>query len=199
MIQSNHFPSLVGVAVMSASRDTVAKTPKLVETKAALRRNVIAFNADVRSVMGKNSAAAKALANGCSHAVEWVAFEEKPGSYLVAFSKYAGYNDLTPTVYDKLRQSHLTGTDTKRRVEKLGGTYYPVGADAGQESSHPAVEAVKAICTMHGKTPKRTAKVRVFTIEERPVALRILIAAIRAANLTEQDVDALFAEVSGAG
>lgn len=180
---------------MKAPKALSAKIPKLVETKNELRNNVLAFDADVRASAGKTSEAAKALANGCSHAVEWVAFEEKPGSYLVAFSKYAGYSGLTPVLYDRLRQTHLTGTETKRRVEKLGGTYYPIGADAGRASNHPAVEAVKAVCTMLGKTPKRTAKVRVFTVEERPVALDILVAAIRAANLNEQDLKALFAEV----
>lgn len=175
-----------------------AKTPKLVETKAELRNNVLAFDADARALAGKKSEAAKALANGCSHAVEWVAFKDTPGSYMVAFSKYAGYNGLTPLVYDQLRQTHLTGTDTKRRVEKLGGTYYPVGADAGPTSKHPAVEAVKAVCKMLGKTPKRTAKVRVFTADDRPVAMDILVAAIRAADLKDQDLDALFAEVRAA-
>lgn len=175
-----------------------AKTPKLVETKAELRNNVLAFNADARALVGKKSGAAEALANGCSHAVEWVAFEDKPGSYMVAFSKYAGYNGLTPLVYDQLRKAHLTGTDTKRRVEKLGGTYYPVGADAGPTAKHPAVEAVRAICKMLGKTPKRTAKVRVFTTDDRPAAMNILVAAIRAADLKDQDLDALFAEVRAA-
>lgn len=183
---------------MTTTKTPNAKIPKLVETKVQLRNNVLAFNADAKALAGKKSAAAKALANGCSHAVEWVAFEEKPGSYVVAFSKYAGYNGLTPLVYDQLRQTHLTGTDTKRRVEKLGGTYYPVGADAGPMSKHPAVEAVKAVCAMFGKTPKRTAKVRVFTAEDRPVALDILVAAIRAANLKDPDLDALFAEVRAA-
>lgn len=172
-----------------------AKTPTLVETTAELRNNVLAFDADARAVAGKKSDAAKALANGCSHAVEWVAFEDNPGRYVVAFSKYAGYNGLTPLVYDQLRQTHLTGTDTKRRVEKLGGTYYPVGADAGLTSTHPAVEAVKAICKMLGKTPKCTAKVRVFTGDDRPAVIDILVAAIRAANLRDQELDALFAEV----
>jgi hypothetical protein len=175
-----------------------AKIPMLVETKAELHNNVLAFNADANALAGKKSEAAKALANGCSHAVEWVAFEDKPGSYLVAFSKYAGYNGLTPLVYDELRQTHLTGTDTKRRVEKLGGTYYPVGADAGPTSHHPAVESVKAVCKMLGKTPKRTAKVRVFTDDGRPAAMNILVAAIRAADLNSLELAELFAEVRAA-
>jgi hypothetical protein len=174
------------------------KSPMLVETKAELRNNVLAFDADASALAGKKSAAAKALANGCSHAVEWVAFEDKPGSYLVAFSKYAGYNGLTPLLYDELRQTHLTGTDTKRRVEKLGGTYYPVGADAGPTSNHPAVESVKAVCKKLGKTPKRTAKVRVFTGDSRPAAMNILVAAIRAAGLNSQELGELFAEVRAA-
>jgi hypothetical protein len=173
------------------------KTPILVETKAELRHNVLAFNADANGLAGKKSDAAKALANGCSHAVEWVAFEDKSG-YLVAFSKYAGYNGLTPLVYDELRQTHLTGTDTKRRVEKLGGTYYPVGADAGPTSDHPAVESVKAVCKLFGKTPKRTAKVRVFTSDNRPAAMNILVAAIRAAGLNSQELAELFVEVQAA-
>lgn len=172
-----------------------AKTPKLVETTAELRRNVLAFNAEATSLVGKTSDSANALANGCSHAVEWVAFMDKPGSYMVAFSKYAGYNGLTPIVYDQLRQTHLTGTDTKRRVEKLGGTSHPVGADAGPTSNHPAVDAVKAVCKMLGKTPKRTAKVRVFATDDRPTAMNILVAAIRAADLKDKEIDALFAEV----
>jgi hypothetical protein len=179
-----------------ATRD--ARIPMLVETKAELRNNVLAFNADASALAGKKSEAAKALANGCSHAVEWVAFEDKPGSYLVAFSKYAGYNGLTPLVYDELRQTHLTGTDTKRRVEKLGGTYYPVGTEAGPTSNHPAVESVKAVCKLLGKTPKRTSKVRVFTSDGRPAAMSILVAAIRAADLSSQELAELFAEVRAA-
>jgi len=175
-----------------------AKTPTLVETKVELRNNVLAFNADAKALASKKSDTARALANGCSHAVEWVAFEDKPGSYMVAFSKYAGYNGLTPLVYDQLRQTHLTGTDTKRRVEKLGGIYYPVGGDAGPASKHPAVEAVRAVCQMLGKTPKRTAKVRVFNGDDRPAAINILVAAIRAAELKDQELDALFAEVRAA-
>lgn len=174
------------------------KTPRLVDTKAELRNNVLAFDSDAKALAGKKSKAAKALANGCSHAVEWVGFEGKPGSYMVAFCKYAGYNGLSPLVYDRLRQTHLTGTDTKRRVEKLGGTCYPVGADAGPTSKHPAVEAVKTVCKMLGKTPKRTAKIRVFSADERPAAMDILVAAIRAAELNAQDLDALFAEVRAA-
>jgi hypothetical protein len=174
------------------------ETPFLVETKAELRNNVLAFNADANGLAGKKSDAAKALANGCSHAVEWVAFEDKSGGYLVAFSKYAGYNDLTPLIYDELRQTHLTGTDTKRRVEKLGGTYYPVGADAGPTSDHPAVESVKAVCKLFGKTPKRTAKVRVFSNDGRPAAMNILVAAIRAAELNAQELAELFVEVRAA-
>ncbi len=175
-----------------------AKIPQLVDTKAELRKNVLAFGAAAKALAGKKSDAAKALANGCSHAVEWVGFEDAPGAYNVAFAKYAGYNGLTPLVYDHLRQTDLTGTDAKRRVEKLGGTYYPVGADAGPASNHPAVEAVKAVCKMLGKTPKRTAKVRVFTADERPAAMDILVAAIRAANLKDPDLAALFAEVRAA-
>lgn len=175
-----------------------AKIPMLVDTKAELRNNVLAFNADANALAGKKSGAAKALANGCSHAVEWVAFEDKPGSYLVAFSKYAGYNGLTPLIYDALRQTHLTGTDTKRRVEKFGGNCYPVGADAGPRSNHPAVESVKAVCKMLGKTPKRTAKVRVFAGDGRPAAMNILVAAILAADLNSQELAELFAEVRAA-
>ncbi|HZF43696.1 MAG TPA: hypothetical protein VEZ48_09840 [Sphingomonadaceae bacterium] len=171
------------------------KMPTLVGTKAELRKNVLAFDAETKALAGQANVAASALANGCSHAVEWVAFEVKPGSYVAAFSKYAGYNGLTPLVYDQLRQTDLTGTDTKRRVEKLGGAYEPVGADAGPASKHPAVNAVKAVCTLLGKSPKRTAKVRVFASDDRSVATEVLVAAIRAAHLKAAELDALFAEV----
>lgn len=173
-------------------------TPKLIETRNELRANVLKFAKDTPGLAAKASAAADAIANGCSHAVEWVAFLDNGGDWRVAFSKYAGYNGLTFAEYDRLRQTHLTGTDTKRRVEKLGGLYYGVGADAGHPSNHPAVGAVKATCAMFGKTPKRTAKVRVFTIDERPAPMDVLVAAIRAANLNGEELKRLFSEVQAA-
>ncbi|MEA3036988.1 MAG: hypothetical protein QOH04_2765 [Sphingomonadales bacterium] len=171
------------------------KLPKLVETKAELRSNVAAFAAGLPSILGKASAAAMAIANGCSHAVEWVAFPDGKGGWQVAFCKYVGYNGMTFDLYDKLRQTDLTGTDTKRRVEKLGGTYFGVGADARLPSTHPAVDAVKTLCAKLDKTPKRTAKVRVFESDERLVAFDILAAAIRAAKLNLKELEALFTEV----
>jgi len=174
------------------------KTPQLVQSKAELLANVADFAAGIPSLAGKASATSEAIANGCSHAVEWVAFPDSAGGWYAAFSKYAGYNGLTFDLYDNLRQTHLTGTDTKRRVEKLGGTYFGVGTDAGLPDNHPAVAAVKAVCAMFGKTPKRTAKVRVFERDQRPVAMDILAAAIRAANLNDEDLQALFSEVRAA-
>lgn len=172
--------------------------PHLVETKIELRDNVLAFAAGLPALVKQASPTSDAIANGCSHAVEWVAFEGDDGTWKVAFCKYAGYNGLTFPLYDKLRQTHLTGTDTKRRVEKLGGTYYGVGADAGVPSNHPAVDAIKAVCAAFGKTPKRTAKVRVFSRDQRSAAMNILSAAIRAADLNAGELDELFAEVRAA-
>src|SRR4051812_20879625 len=117
--------------------DRPVTTPHLVDTRAELRANVIDFAQNTPALAAKGSATADAIANGCSHAVEWVAFEDG-GEWKVAFSKYAGYKGLTFDKYDQLRQTHLTGTDTKRRVEKFGGAYYGVGADAGHSANHPA-------------------------------------------------------------
>lgn len=172
--------------------------PKLIETRDELRANVFKFAKDTPALAVKASATAKAIANGCSHAVEWVAFLDDGGDWKVAFSKYAGYDGLTFDVYDQLRKTYLTGTDTKRRVEKLGGLYYGVGAHARHPSNHPAVGAVKAMCAMFGKTPKRTAKVRVFTKEERPATMDVLVAAIRAADLKGEELKRLFSEVQAA-
>jgi len=170
-------------------------TPKLIETRDELRANVLKFAKDTPALAAKASATAGAIANGCSHAVEWVAFLDDGGDWKVAFSKYAGYNGLTFDAYDRLRRTHLTGTDTKRRVEKLGGLYYGVGADAGLPSNHPAVGSVKAMCALFGKTPKRTAKVRVFTNDERPATMDVLVAAIRAADFNAEELKRLFSEV----
>lgn len=174
------------------------KQPALVNTKQELKYNTHSFADQIPILATQNSAERDAIANGCSHAVEWVGFENDDGGWDTAFCKFAGYNGLTFTSYDKLRQTNLTGTDTKRRVEKLGGTYYGVGADAGIPSNHPAVDAVKAVCAMFGKSPKRTAKVRVFTRDERSAAMNILAAAIRAADLKPAELEALFAEVRAA-
>ena len=174
------------------------KKPQLVNNRMELRRNVLLFAQSLPALATQRSTDASAIANGCSHAVEWVAFEDDAGTWQVAFCKYAGYNGLDFKAYDQLRQSDLTGTDTKRRVEKLGGIYYGVGADAGIAGNHPAVAAVEAACALFGKTPKRTAKVRVFPVEKRPVAMDILTAAIRAANLTNAELDSLFTEVRAA-
>lgn len=173
-------------------------TPKLIDTRDELRANALKFAKEAPALAGKGGATAEAIGNGCSHAVEWVAFQDDAGGWKVAFSKYAGYNGLTFQSYDKLRQTHLTGTDTKRRVEKLGGTYYGVGADAGVPSNHPAVAAVVAMCSLFGKAPKRTAKVRVFPVEARPAAMDVLVAAIRAANLNDAELTRLVAEVRAA-
>lgn len=172
-------------------------TPKLIETRHELRTNVLKFAKDAPALAAKASATSDAIANGCSHAVEWVAFLDA-GVWKVAFSKYVGYNGLTFDEYNRLRQKHLTGTDTKRRVEKLGGLYYGVGTDAGHQSHHPAVAAVKAMCAMFGKTPKRTAKVRVFASDERPVTMDVLVAAVRAAELTGEELKQLISEVQAA-
>lgn len=174
--------------------DPVAN-PTLVETRDELRANVLQFAKDAQAIAGRSSASASAIANGCSHAVEWVAFEDDTGTWTVAFCKYAGYNKLTFKEYDRLRRDLLTGTDTKRRVEKLGGVYYGVGVSARLPNNHPAVAAVKAMCALFGKTPKQTAKVRVFTSEERPAAMDILVAAIRAADLSAEELKRLFEEV----
>jgi|SRR5579863_5502090 len=172
--------------------------PTLVQTKKDLRDNTFTFAAGVPALVKQVSPVTDAIANGCSHAVEWVAFQDDAGEWKVGFCKYVGYNGLTYALYDKLRQSDLTGTDTKRRVEKLGGTYYGVGADAGIPSNHPAVDAVKAVCALFGKTPKRTAKVRVFTRAQRSAAMNILSAAIRAADLKAEELEELFSEVRAA-
>lgn len=172
--------------------------PKLIDTQDELRANTLTFATGAPALAAKASSASQAIANGCSHAVEWVAFPDEIGEWKVAFSKYAGYSGLTFDRYAALYRTHLTGTDTKRRVEKLGGTYFGVGADANVPSNHPAVDAVKAMCSLFGKTPKRTAKVRVFPAAVRPAAMDILVAAIRAANLSAEEVKRLFVEVQGA-
>ena len=172
--------------------------PALIDTRDELRDNTLRFAKDAPALAAKQSATSDAIGNGCSHAVEWVAFQDDAGDWKVAFCKFAGYNGLTFKSYDQLRQTNLTGTDTKRRVEKLGGTYYGVGADAGVPSNHPAVGAVKAMCSLFGKAPKRTAKVRVFPVEARPVAMDVLVAAIRAAKLSDVELTRLFAEVRAA-
>ncbi len=172
--------------------------PTLIDTRDDLRANALRFANDVPALAAKQSATSEAIGNGCSHAVEWVAFQDDAGDWKVAFCKFAGYNGLTFKVYDQLRRTDLTGTDTKRRVEKLGGTYYGVGGDAGVPSNHPAVGAVKAMCSLFGKSPKRTAKVRVFPAEERPAAMDVLVAAIRAANLRDDELKRLFSEVKAA-
>lgn len=169
--------------------------PTLIDTRDELRANTLQFAKDVPELAAKRSSTSEAIGNGCSHAVEWVAFQDDTGDWKVAFSKFAGYNGLTFKTYDQLRQTNLTGTDTKRRVEKLGGTYYGVGSDAGLASNHPAVDAVKAMCSQFGKTPKRTAKVRVFSAESRPAAMDVLVAAIRAADLKDDELKRLFMEV----
>lgn len=167
----------------------------LIDNKNELRENVRRFDMDIRALIGKNTKEAKALANGCSHAVEWVAIPDGLGSWLVAFSKYVGYNGITPLIYDQYRKTNMTGTDTKRRVEKLGGIAYGVGRDAGLSSNHPAVDKVHEMCALMGKSAKLTAKVRVFADEARPATMDVLVAAIRAADLTSDDLDLLFAEV----
>lgn len=173
-------------------------TPALIDTREELRDNTLRFANGAPALAAKPSSTSEAIGNGCSHAVEWVAFQDGAGIWKVAFCKFAGYNGLTFKTYDQLRQTDLTGTDTKRRVEKLGGTYYGVGAYAGVASNHPAVSAVKAMCSLFGKAPKRTAKVRVFPDEARPASMDVLIAAIRAANLNDGELNRLFAEVKAA-
>lgn len=168
--------------------------PKLVDTKAELRTNTVAFAQTAPALAASGGTVSDAIGNGCSHAVEWVAFKEGD-QWLVAFCKYVGYNNLTFPLYDQLRQTHLTGTDTKRRVEKFGGTYYGVGRDAGISSNHPAVEAVKQVCALFGKTPKRTAKVRVYEQDSRPATMDVVLAAIRAADFTKDEIKTLFDEV----
>lgn len=172
--------------------------PALIETKEELRQNTIRFANDTAALATKKSAASEAIGNGCSHAVEWVGFQDNAGVWKVAFCKFAGYKDLTFNTYDQLRQTELTGTDTKRRVEKLGGTYYGVGSDSGLNATHPAVDAVRAICSQFGKVPKRTAKVRVFVADSRPASMDVLVAAIRAAKFTDGELQQLLEEVKGA-
>ena len=169
--------------------------PDLVETKSELRSNVSAFTSALATLAGQKTKESRAIANGCSHAVEWVAFQDHHGEWQVAYCKYVGYRGITPELYDQLRKTHMTGTDTKRRVEKFGGTLYGVGRDAGLSSRHPAVEKVREVCALMGKTPKLTAKVRVFTTDERPATMDVLVAAVRAANLNDDELDALFADV----
>lgn len=171
--------------------------PDLVETKSELRANTLAFAAAAPNLASSGGPTADAIANGCSHAVEWVAFEEA-GDWKVAFCKFAGYNGLNFPLYDKLRQTHLTGTDTKRRVEKFGGTYYGVGRDAGVSSNHPAVAAVEKMCAAFGKTPKRTAKVRVYPSDGRPATMDVVLAAIRAAEFSQSELDDLVNELRAA-
>lgn len=171
---------------------------RLVENRDELRTNVIKFADTIAALAKQSSADCAAIANGCSHAVEWVAFQDDAGEWKAAFCKFAGYEGLTFQSYNKLRQTHLTGTDTKRRVEKLGGAYFGVGADSGHSTEHPAVDAVEAVCKMFGKTPKRTAKVRVYPTEGRPASMDVLVAAIRAAKLKDSELNRLFAEVRAA-
>lgn len=172
--------------------------PALIDTRDELRENTLLFAKGAGALAAKKSAISDAIGNGCSHAVEWVAFQDDAGDWKVAFCKFAGYNGLTFKSYDQLRQTNLTGTDAKRRVEKLGGIYYGVGADAGIPSNHPAVSAVKAMCSLFGKVPKRTARVRVFPVEARPAAMDVLAAAIRAAKLSDDELARLFTEVKAA-
>ena len=173
-------------------------THKLVETRDELRANVLEFSKGAAALAASGSSVADAIGTGCSHAVEWVAFQDDAGGWQAAFCKRVGYLGLTDASYDRYRKTHLTGTDTKRRVEKLGGTYYGVGADAGLPGKHPAVDAVKSMCAVFGKAPKRTAKVRVFTADERPATMDVLVAAIRAAGLSEAELKRLFVEVKEA-
>lgn len=175
------------------------RKPKLVESTNELRQNVLEFHNGIATLFGQTSKEASAIANGCSHAVEWVAFQKDDGTWAVAFCKYAGYIGLTFIIYDKLRKVALTGTDTKRRVQKLGGIDHNVGIQAGTKSTHPAVAEVESVCAKFGKTPKITAKVRVFVGDKRPDTFDVLVAAIRAAKLKDADLDKLFAEVRGAG
>ncbi|MDB5679034.1 hypothetical protein [Sphingomonas bacterium] len=170
----------------------------LVQTKQELHDNTIGFAAEIANLAGKKTNEHDAVANGCSHAVEWVAFPDGRGGWVVAFSKYVGYRDVTPRIYDQFRKTHMTGTDTKRRVEKFGGTQYGVGRRAGLNDKHPAVTEVRTVCATMGKTPKQTAKVRVFALEERPAAMDILVAAIRAAALNDAELDTMIAEVKKA-
>lgn len=171
------------------------KKPALIDTRSDLQANVVKFAQQITALASKSSSASQAIGNGCSHAVEWVAFSNEEAGWYTAFSKYAGYNGLTFQLYDQLRQTQLSGTETKRRIEKLGGVVYGVGADAGIPGNHPAVDAVKSMCALFGKAPKRTARVRVFPAEQRPIALTILNAAIRAANLTKDELETLFLEM----
>ena len=167
----------------------------LVDTQRQLRANVSKFTKEIATLAGRTTKEGTALANGCSHAVEWVAFPDGSGGYEAAFSKYVGYDGVTPLLYDQYRKSDMTGTDTKRRVEKFGGTVYPVGRDAGAPSHHAAVLKVREICALMGKTPKLTSKVRVFNDADRPATMDVLVAAIRAAELTADELTGLFDEV----
>lgn len=167
---------------------------QLVESKHELRGNVAAFSQIAANPAALQLAERAALANGCSHAVEWAAFPDGKGGWNVAFSKYVGYRGVTPFIYNKYRKTNMTGTDTKRRVEKLGGVSYPIGSG----TKHPAVAAVRGVCSAFGKAPKATAKVRVFADEERPATMDVLTAAIGAAALSDDELDVLFAEVKQA-
>lgn len=171
-------------------------SPSLIETREELRQNTFQFADNAAALVAKKNSVTDAIGNGCSHAVEWVAFQNDAGEWKVGFCKFVGYKKLSFKSYDQFRVKYLSGTDAKRRVEKFGGTYYGVGPDAGVPANHPAVDAVKALCGRFGKLPKSTAKVRVFPIEIRPAVMDVLLAAIRAANLNHEEIKNLFNEIN---
>ncbi|MEH3101783.1 hypothetical protein [Sphingomonas adhaesiva] len=171
------------------------KKPQLINTKAELRVHTLRFAREVPALSRAGTVLSSVIANGCSHAVEWVAFKDKDGVWKVAFCKFAAYKDMNFEDYDRFRKTDMSGTEAKRRVEKLGGTYYSVSGASAASSDHPAVMAVQDTCALFGKAPKATAKVRVFVDDDRDIAKTILAAAISAANLSHQELDELIEDV----
>lgn len=173
-----------------------------VETNADLAASVHSYDLDMTTP--PSDAAYNDAVSILGYTNLWIAIRDDNG-YLVAPSKFAGHKHINLVDYMHYRalaeghSERLDGNETDRRIGALGGFEVLV------QDRHSAAKAVRDFCNIHGKTAKKTARVRVFdnisiydvedVIDERegdPQVMEILLAAIRAAHLPAKALNDLF-------
>lgn len=178
--------------------------PTLVTSNAELHAATAWFDALIRNEYSRfNNHEKSVISNSFAHARVWIAYPDAENGFVIGFSKIVGHPSIKSiSEYDKWRVK-ISGSETERAIKSFGnGSEFAVGS-AATGKRHPAAEkAVLNFCKIAGKTPNSLAVVRVMPVPdtsksqtlERTIAYEVVLAALRAANLSTAERERLLVE-----
>ncbi len=181
--------------------------PKLISTLSELYASTAHFDRIIREGYEDLSPTdKKVVQNAFSHTRSFIAFHRPDGEgYLIGFSKFVGHQMKGVAEYNAVRKN-ISGSDSERAINALGlATDYALGsANDARRAPTELAQAVRDFVALADKTPNSLSWIRLMPLPEemesehfvRTKSYDVLLAAIRAAQLTKVEREHLFAEAS---